>query len=258
MIASLVLLSVLAREAPTPADVRLLTGVVATAAARDARLDVLTAEDIRTTADLEASKQMLGCEANTSCLVEMANALGAQFIITGTVGTLGRDQVLQLTILDVEAGRAVGRDTLQGADVGVLATAAKQAVATRLAAVELRATPRARLMVLDFTLAAATTSAQVPTAPVASTTQTGPPLLAIGGVVVAVSALALVGGGVLDAVSVSAFNDVSSTASAADAAAAYDASDQFALGAGVLYGVGGVGVVVGGVVAVFGLVSTPE
>jgi hypothetical protein len=258
MIASLLILSALALEVPTPADARLLTGVVATAAAREPRLDVLTAEDIRTTADLEASKQMLGCEANTSCLLEMANALGAQFIITGTVGTLGRDQVLQLTILDVEAGRAVGRDTLQGADVGILATAARQAVATRLAAVELQATPRARLMVLDFTLAAATTSTLAPTAPTASPREAGPPLLAIGGGVVAVSALALAGGGWLDSVSVSTFNGVTSTASAADAAAAYDTSDQFAIGAGVLYAVGGVGIAVGGAVIVMGLLPAAE
>jgi hypothetical protein len=252
MIAALLLMTSLAGVAPTSADARLLTGVVASAAAHESRLDVLTAEDIRTTADLEASKQMLGCEAETSCLLEMASALGAQFIITGTIGSLGSEPVLQLTILDVTAGRAVGRDTLQGRDVAELARAAQATTAQRLSALEVPSGPRPKLMVLDFALVAAGSDTTPPVA------QAGSPLPVIGGSVLAASALALAAGGVVDWLSVSNFNAVVATSSAAEATSKYAASDGLAVGAGILYVAGGVGVVVGGVVLAVGLLSAGE
>jgi hypothetical protein len=252
MIAPLLFTTALALAAPTTADASLLTGVVATAAARDARVDVLTAEDIRTAADVDATRQALGCEDETSCLLELANALGAHLIVSGTLGELGSAQVLQLTILDVQAGRAVGRDNLQAADAAALATAATETITTRLAALSLPAGERARLMVMDFKLVAATDAAATvpPPAPRA-------PLAAIGGGVAGLSALGIVGGVVCDVLSAQGHERTSAdrSLSASQANAAYDSSDQLAVAAVALYVVGGVGVVVGGAVLGVGLLS---
>lgn len=251
MIAPLLLATALALAPPTSADASLLTGVVATAAANDARIDVLTAEDIRTAADLDATRQAMGCSDDTSCLLELANALGAQLIVSGTVGSLGSAQVLQLTILDVEAGRAVGRDSLQAADTAALATVAAEKIAARLAALPVPAGTRARLMVMDFKLVTAGVAD-----PVSSSTA-GPPLTAIGGGVAAVSALAVVGGVVCDVLSAQGHANTTSNSglSAAQANAAYDSSDQLAVAAVALYAVGGIGVAAGGVVLGMGLLQ---
>lgn len=250
MIAPLLFTTALALATPTTADAYLLTGVVATAAARDTSVDVLTAADIRTAADVDATRQALGCEDETICLLELANALGAHLIVSGTLGELGSAKVLQLTILDVQAGRAVGRDNLQAADAAALATAATETITTRLAALSLPTGARARLMVMDFKLVAATDVAAPAPAPRA-------PLAAIGGGVAGVSALGVVGGVVCDVLSAQGHERTSGdrSLSAAQANAAYDSSDQLAVAAIALYVVGGVGVVAGGVVLGLGLLS---
>jgi hypothetical protein len=252
MITPLLLWSTLALAPPTSADASLLTGVVATAAANDTRVDVLTAEDIRTAADLDATRQAMGCSDDTSCLLELANALGAQLIVSGTLGTLGNAQVLQLTILDVEAGRAVGRDSLQAADAAALATLAAEKITARLAAVPVPAGTRARLMVMDFKLVGAASGAEVAPAPPAAA---GPPLVAIGGGVAGVSALAVIGGVVCDVLSAQTHTATTANGalSAAEANNAYDTSDQLAVAAVALYAVGGLGVVAGGTVLGLGL-----
>jgi hypothetical protein len=189
-------------------------------------------------------------------LLELANALGAQLIVSGTLGSLGEMQVLQLTILDVEAGRAVGRDSLQAADTAALATVAAEKVAARLAAVPVPAGTRPRLMVMDFRLATSGAAEPASSSP-APAPAAGPLLNAIGGGVTTVSALALVGGVVCDVLSVQGHADTSirSALTAAEANAAYDTSDQLAVAAIGLYVVGGIGVVVGGVVLGLGLMS---
>lgn len=252
----LLLCSSLALASPTTADATVLTGVVATAAARDPRVDVLTADDIRTAADLDATRQTLGCSDDTSCLLELANALGAQLIVSGTLGALGSSQVLQLTILDVQAGRAVARENLMADDTAALATAATQLMTTRLAALPLPAGTRHRLMVMDFKVAA--TGAQVEGQATPTVAARPAPLAAIGGGVLAASVLALVGGGVLDAVSVQAHTQTTTNGrlTAAQANAAYDSSDQQAVAAVALYVVGGLGAVAGGVVLAMGFLST--
>ncbi|MDP2340127.1 MAG: hypothetical protein Q8O67_04150 [Deltaproteobacteria bacterium] len=75
-------------------------------------LEVLSSEDVRRLADLDASRQTLGCD-EASCLAELANALGAEVIVYGSIGTLGRIVVVHLSIFDSASAKSIARETVQ-------------------------------------------------------------------------------------------------------------------------------------------------
>jgi hypothetical protein len=61
---------------------------------------------------VEAQKEALGCD-EASCLAEMGQALGARYIVHGSMGVLGSTTVVQLSLFDSEAQRAVARETIE-------------------------------------------------------------------------------------------------------------------------------------------------
>jgi hypothetical protein len=64
-------------------------------------LSVVTAREISTLLGLERQKQLLGCgEAVTSCIAEMANALGVDAVIVGDVAKFGQTYQLNLKALN--------------------------------------------------------------------------------------------------------------------------------------------------------------
>lgn len=64
---------------------------------QDGRVRVTTRRDVVTMLGVERQRQLLGCaEDSTSCLAELAGALGSEGVIIGEVAQVGR--VLQLTI----------------------------------------------------------------------------------------------------------------------------------------------------------------
>jgi hypothetical protein len=237
--------------APHAGDAELLTGVVAAAASRDPRAEVLTAADVRTATDFEATRQTLGC-SESSCLIEIANALDARVVVSGVLGQLGADWVLQLTLLDVQAGRPLARVSLRAADAETLASAAEAAVARAFATPSL-SDSAVRVVVLDFTLTSSSSSSSSSPPP-----ESPPPVLLISGAVgVGVGAVVAGVGVALDATSVAAKADVDDdlSLSAKDARAAYATSDGLAQGAAVAYAAAAVCVVVGGAVVVAGVLG---
>jgi hypothetical protein len=179
----------LAAADPTTSDARLLTGIAAQGAASDARADVLTSTDLRTAVDLEAQKQLASCDANASCMAEIASALDAQIVVSGSLARAGSTLVLQLSVYDVRKASSAGRRTLTGADTGVLIApteaAARELLAPLVVGVD---RGRVRVLVLDFELLAEATSATAasPATPLSTPPATPLPF----------GALSLVGGGV--------------------------------------------------------------
>lgn len=116
---------------------KLIDGLVATAVSR--RLSRLppaerpamhTFEEFRTLADVEAQRSVSGCDQDSaSCLAEVAGALGARYVVSGTLGALGSELVLQLTLLDTRTARTLARGSASGVDVAALRTAIDGAVA---------------------------------------------------------------------------------------------------------------------------------
>ncbi len=91
---------------------KLVEGLVADALSRHPQLNVMTAADIARLVELEGQRQAVGCE-ESSCLAEVAGAMGADFVIFGQVGRLGSIYIVQLNLYDAEAGRSVGREDLR-------------------------------------------------------------------------------------------------------------------------------------------------
>ncbi len=92
-----------------------LTSTVAARAARFASLDVLSSADLRQLADLRADQAAAGCDdAASSCMAELANALGAKLVVATRAGKLDALTVVTLQVFDVTTGTAQGRASVQG------------------------------------------------------------------------------------------------------------------------------------------------
>lgn len=69
---------------------------------------VVSGEDVRRMMELEANKQLVGCEAE-SCLAEIAGAMGARYVIFGDVSPLGSQTLISMTLFDAQDVKALKR-----------------------------------------------------------------------------------------------------------------------------------------------------
>jgi len=81
---------------------------------------VVSSKDIRTLLGLERQKQLLGCSEGSSCLAELAGAIGAKFVLSGSIAQLGDVFQLTLQTLDSEKAQPVGRSTRLAKDLSTL------------------------------------------------------------------------------------------------------------------------------------------
>ncbi len=119
-----VLLMDLASTTVQPSFARSMSGVLASTLSRYERLDVLSNEDVRRAIALEGEKQAVGCQADASCLAEIAQAMGAELALFGDVEKIEGRYVLNLNLLDVTAVKSQGRVTVQGGTFDELSDAA--------------------------------------------------------------------------------------------------------------------------------------
>ncbi|MBN2359991.1 MAG: PEGA domain-containing protein, partial [Deltaproteobacteria bacterium] len=98
---------------------------------------VISADDIRSMLTAEALKQAVGCSEST-CLAEIAGAIGATYIIAGSVGKLGSAYQLSLTLIDQARAQTVDRvvrqDEVAVSQLPALADAAARQVVRKLLA----------------------------------------------------------------------------------------------------------------------------
>lgn len=117
----LVVQDFVAKDAADAAVVQAITSRVARELVRRGVHDVVTSEDVRTILGLERQRQLLGCsEESSSCVLELAGALGAAFLTTGTLTHVGSALQLSLQTVDGASGRAVGRAVRVGRTVDEL------------------------------------------------------------------------------------------------------------------------------------------
>lgn len=115
-----VLVMDLAAEGPVDAGtVKTLTGIVSAELAAYTDLDVMADADVRRMLELEGEKQSVGC-GDTSCLADIAGAMGARLVVFGSVGKLGDTLVLHLNLYDSQKAQSVGRQFLETKDVATL------------------------------------------------------------------------------------------------------------------------------------------
>lgn len=92
------------------------------------QLEVVSQADIRQMVDLEAEKQAMGCDT-TSCLAEIAGAMGAAYVVFGRVGRLDERLFVQLNLFDSAKGRAVARQEVRAERLGEVPDVVRPALA---------------------------------------------------------------------------------------------------------------------------------
>ncbi len=85
-----------------------LTDVVQGVYSRDTRRIVIGRDDIMRVLDLEAEKQSLGCDSD-KCLAEVGQALDAARIVTGSLDKLGDGYMVTMSEIDAKTLEAIGR-----------------------------------------------------------------------------------------------------------------------------------------------------
>ena len=89
--------------------------------------DVLSRADIQQMLSFEEDKQMLGC-SDASCLAEVGGALGVALLISGSVGKVGSNFLVNLTLTDTSSVKVMAREQREVATVEGL-TASVEAAA---------------------------------------------------------------------------------------------------------------------------------
>src|SRR5258708_1891740 len=75
------------------------------------KFDVITKSDVKAILGYEAQAQLLGC-AEASCMVDLGGALGAAYLVSGSLAKLGGQLQLVLSLIDVNKA-TVGRRVAQ-------------------------------------------------------------------------------------------------------------------------------------------------
>ncbi len=125
-----------------------LGGLVADEAQKMGAFEVTTAEAIKSLLALERQRQLMGCSGNTSCMAEIADALGADYLLTGKVGRLpGATPLytLELALVDARQARRLSSDVRTATSEAELAGLVPKAVAKVLAPVASKLTGQLRL-----------------------------------------------------------------------------------------------------------------
>jgi hypothetical protein len=91
------------------------------------KFDVITKSDVKAILGYEAQAQLLGC-GEASCMVDLGGALGAAYLVSGSLSRLGGQLQLVLSLIDVNKA-TVGRRVAQPvAGESSLGQAAREAV----------------------------------------------------------------------------------------------------------------------------------
>jgi hypothetical protein len=134
--------------------------------------EVLAQSELKKIAEVEAGKAAMGCD-DSSCLAELAGAMGARFVLFGTVSKLGESTTVSVSMFDSRSS-TMARDNVVVRDLAELSG---------------QLPPRVRALVLQRLGLA-------PEEPVKGPEAEGPSALFMTGVVAAaVGGAALVGGG---------------------------------------------------------------
>lgn len=108
----LVVLELTAAGGVEPQLARALTEAVTGEVAARGFFSVVSSTDVQTLLGLERQRQLTGCaEDSSSCATELAGALGARFVLSGTLARLGNAYQLTLQTLDATRAQPVGRAT---------------------------------------------------------------------------------------------------------------------------------------------------
>jgi len=91
------------------------------------KFDVITKGDVKAILGYEAQAQLLGC-GEASCMVDLGGALGAAYLVSGSLSRLGGQLQLVLSLIDVNKATVGRRVALPVSGDAALPQAAREAV----------------------------------------------------------------------------------------------------------------------------------
>jgi hypothetical protein len=91
--------------------------------------DVISSRDVQALLGAERQRQIIGCSEQGSCLTELAGAIGARFVLNGSLAKLGDTYQLTLQGFDSVKAQPLGRSTHLAKDLSTLRAQLPWAVA---------------------------------------------------------------------------------------------------------------------------------
>ena len=125
----LAVLGVHAESGVAQGTANLLSEIISADVMHTGQYEVLTSADVATMIGVERQRQLLGCNQNDNCFVEIGEALGSDLILDASVGSVGTLRVLAMRLFDAKKSRAVARESITVNDESGLVDAAHLAVA---------------------------------------------------------------------------------------------------------------------------------
>jgi hypothetical protein len=115
--------------ADVPSQVAQAAGeLLVVALSETGKFDVITKGDVKAILGYEAQAQLLGC-GEASCMVDLGGALGAAYLVSGSLARLGGQLNLVLNLIDVARATVSRRVAVPVADDSSLPQAARESVA---------------------------------------------------------------------------------------------------------------------------------
>jgi hypothetical protein len=120
----------------------IVTNMVSSELAREKSFALITNTDVKQMMALEAEKQTMGCDNESSCLAEIAGAMGARFVVYGDVGKLGSNIIITLNVFDSVQAESAGRVTETVNNLDALPQTVPTLVTQLVAAFKTEGTPK--------------------------------------------------------------------------------------------------------------------
>lgn len=76
---------------------------------RSGRLEVIGRSDVTTLLGIERQKELLGCAQESACMAEIGAALGAPYLVAGSVGSSGTLLRVDLKLVQVATSKVIAR-----------------------------------------------------------------------------------------------------------------------------------------------------
>lgn len=87
---------------------RVVTDAIVAEVRKRQRVAVVSMDEVRAMLDLEAQKALMGC-SDDSCLSEIADSLGVDQIVIGSLARVGEESIFSLRLLDQREAEALGQ-----------------------------------------------------------------------------------------------------------------------------------------------------
>ncbi len=92
-----------------PHKAELLSEVALTEAAATEKFEIIGRSDIASMIGFDQQKKILGCTDDSNCLAEIGGALGVEYVMIGTLGKLGALYRVDMKLVDAKRARVAGR-----------------------------------------------------------------------------------------------------------------------------------------------------